>query len=96
MTLAECAIQGKIGFTGDFPVPVRWDAALFGERQSRIVVSLPERQWDALSKLSSGLGVPLVRLGYTGGDSFRLNGQVDLPVSQISEVWNNGLEAASG
>ena len=96
VTLAECAIQGKIGFTGDFPVPDRWDAALFGERQSRIVVSLPERQWDALSKLSSGLGVPLVRLGYTGGDSFRLNGQVDLPVTQISEVWNNGLEAASG
>lgn len=96
VTLAECAIQGKTGFTGDFPVPDRWDAALFGERQSRIVVSLPESQWDALSKLSLDLGVPLVRLGYTGGDRFRLNGQVDLPVSRISEVWNNGLEAASG
>ena len=45
VTLAECAIQGKIGFTGDFPVPDRWDAALFGEKQSRIVVSLPERQY---------------------------------------------------
>ncbi len=48
------------------------------------------------ASLTSSLGVPVVRLGYTGGDRFRLNGNVDLPVSQISDVWNNGLEAASG
>ncbi|MEE8466182.1 MAG: AIR synthase related protein, partial [Dehalococcoidia bacterium] len=99
VTLAECSIQGGqsgIGFTGGFPVPDRWDAALFGERQSRIVVSLPEGQWDAISSLASGLGVPVARLGYTGGNRFRLNGNVDLPVSQISGIWNSGLEAASG
>ena len=96
IALAECCIQGGIGFTGAFPVPDRWDAALFGERQSRIIVSLPEDQWDAVASLASGLGVPVTRLGYTGGDRFRLNGTVDLPVSQMSDVWNNGLEAASG
>ena len=96
VALAECSIQRGIGFTGDFPVSGRWDAALFGERQSRIIVSLPEGQWDALASLTSSLRVPVVRLGYTGGDRFRLNGNVDLPVSQISDVWNNGLEAASG
>ena len=96
VALAECSIQGGVGFTGDFPVPSRWDAALFGERQSRIIVGLPEGQWDALAGLASDLGVPVLRLGYTGGDRFRLNRQVDLPVSQISDVWNNGLEAAGG
>ena len=96
VALAECSIQGGVGFTGDFPVPDRWDAALFGERQSRIIVSLPEGQWDAIASLTSGLGVPVAKLGYTGGDRFRLNGKVDLPVAQISGVWNNGLEAASG
>ena len=96
VALAECSIQAGIGFTGESPVAGRWDAALFGERQSRIIVSLPEDQWDALAALALGLGVPLVRLGYTGGDRFRLNGQVDLPVAQISDAWNNGLEAASG
>ena len=96
IALAECSIQSGVGFTGDFPVPDRWDAALFGERQSRIVVGLPEDQWDALTGIAAGLGVPVAKLGYTGGDRFLLNGQVDLPVSQISDVWNNGLEAASG
>ncbi|MQF95751.1 MAG: phosphoribosylformylglycinamidine synthase subunit PurL [SAR202 cluster bacterium] len=96
VALAECSIQGAIGFTGEFPVPERWDAALFGERQSRIVVSLPEEQWAALAGLASGLGVPVTRLGYTGGDRFKLNADVDITVSEISKVWNNGLEAAGG
>ena len=96
VALAECSIQGAVGFTGDFPVPDRWDAALFGERQSRIIVGLPEDQWTALVSLASGLEVPVTKLGYTGGGRFRLNGDVDLPLSQISDVWNNGLEEASG
>ena len=96
VALAECSIKGGVGFTGGFPVPDRWDTALFGERQSRIIISLPESHWDAIASLASSLGVPVARLGYTGGDRFRLNGNVDLPVSQISNVWNHGLEAASG
>jgi phosphoribosylformylglycinamidine synthase len=96
VALAECSIQGGIGFTGDFPVDDRWDVTLFGERQSRIVVGLPEGQWDALVRLASDSDVPVVKLGYTGGDRFQLKGQVDLSVSQISEVWNKGLEAAGG
>ena len=96
VALAECSIQGGIGFTGDFPVDGRWDVTLFGERQSRIVVGLPEGQWDALVRRASDSDVPVVKLGYTGGDRFQLKGQVDLSVSQISEVWNKGLEAAGG
>ena len=96
VALAECSIQGGIGFTGEFPVDDRWDATLFGEKQSRIVVGLPEDRWEALAGLAAAADVPLLRLGYTGGDRFAVKGQVDLPVAQISDVWNKGLEAASG
>jgi len=96
VALAECSIQGDVGFVGDFSIADRWDVILFGEQQSRIIVSLPKEHWDALSRLASGFAVPIVRLGYTGGDRFQLNDQMDLPVSQIADVWNNGLEAASG
>ncbi|MEO2142218.1 MAG: hypothetical protein ABGX63_08570, partial [bacterium] len=71
-------------------------AVLFGERQSRIVVSLPENDWDALANLAASIDVPLLKLGTTGGDRFQINGQVDLPVSKIADVWNNGLELAGG
>ena len=96
VALAECSIQGGMGFTGEFSVADRWDVTLFGERQSRIVVGLSEDRWDALVSLAAGFGVPAIKLGYTGGGRFRFNGQVDLFVSEISRVWNNGLEAASG
>jgi phosphoribosylformylglycinamidine synthase len=96
VALAECSIQGGIGFSGEFPVDARWDATLFGEKQSRIVVGLPEDRWDALAGLAKAADVTLLRLGYTGGDRFAVKGQVDLPVAQISDVWNKGLEAASG
>ena len=96
VALAECSIQGGTGFTGDFTVDSRWDAVLFGERQSRIVVSLPENDWDALANLAASIDVPLLKLGTTGGDRFQINGQVDLPVSKIADVWNNGLELAGG
>ena len=33
VSLAECSIQGNIGFNGDFLVDDRWDATLFGERK---------------------------------------------------------------
>ena len=96
VALAECSIQGGTGFIGDFTVDSRWDVVLFGERQSRIVVSLPENDWDALANLAASIDVPLLKLGTTGGDRFQINGQVDLPVSKIADVWNNGLELAGG
>ena len=96
VALAECSIQGGLGFIGDFNINNRWDVSLFGERQSRIVVGLPGDNWDALANLASSLNVPIVRLGTTGGDRFRIEGQIDLPVSLITDVWNKGLDAASG
>ena len=73
------------------------DAALSGSGGgARLRVVLDTPQGDGLVRLASDSDVPVVKLGYTGGDRFQLKGQVDLPVSQISEVWNKGLEAAGG
>ena len=96
VALAECSIQGNIGFNGDFLVDERWDATLFGERQSRIVISLPINNWEALESLATAYDVSITKLGYTGGDRFNINGYCDVPVSQIGDVWNQGLEAAGG
>ena len=79
-------------FLGD----VRWDATLFGERQSRIVISLPVNKWETLESLAKDYDIPATKLGYTGGDRFNINGYCDVPVSQIRDVWNQGLEAAGG
>ena len=99
VALAECCISenvGNVGFQGQVRLPRRWDAALFGERQSRIVVSLDQEKWSELATLAAGIGVPLMRLGATGGTRFCLGAQLDAPLDEIAGAWRGGLEAAMG
>ena len=97
VTLAESVIRGGVGFQGGPALarqPRRWDAALFGERQSRIVVSLPPEQIPQLRQLAADMSVPLLELGQTGGHRFRLGRYLDLSVADIAEPWRQGLERA--
>ena len=96
MCLAESCIAGGIGFVGSFTAPERWDAALFGEAQSRIVVSLSSEALTAFESLASEEGVPWVHLGEVGGDSLSLPSLMDLPVTDLRAAWEGGLEEALG
>ncbi len=75
---------------------LRPDAALFGESQSRIVVSLPEAQWGALEDVAKRHGIPLSRLGITGGDRVAIEPYLDVPLSQARTRYETGLETALG
>jgi len=96
VALAECCISGDVGFWGEVRLPRRWDAALFGEAQSRIIISLPPERWPQLERITAQLDVPILLLGRTGGDRLQLgrNGgrYVDLPLSDISDAWRTGLD----
>jgi phosphoribosylformylglycinamidine synthase subunit PurL len=75
---------------------LRADAVLFGESQSRIMVSLPAANWDALAEIARRHAVPLYRLGETGGDRVAIDGYVDLPLSAALETYEGGLIKALG
>jgi phosphoribosylformylglycinamidine synthase II len=95
VALAECAAWGGIGLdAAALEVAGRLDAALFGEAQSRVVVSLPPGQLPALEQLAATHGVRLLRLGRTGGDRFRLTAQIDLPLAAVAEALETGLPEA--
>ncbi len=92
IALAESCIRGGVGFSSSVNWPARWDAALFGERQSRIVVSLPQSAWPDLERLVAESGIPARRLGTTGGDRFRLGRLLDLSLAEVASAWHHGLE----
>jgi phosphoribosylformylglycinamidine synthase subunit PurL len=106
VALAECCLpspSGKgaggedVGFHGSEAfsrLPKRWDAALFGEGQSRIVVSLRPEQFPMLKRLAAEMSVPVLELGVTGGSRFQLGRYVDLSLEEIRDPWHNGLERA--
>ena len=94
VTLAESAIQGALGFAGSAAVKGRWDAALFGEEQSRIVVSLAPDRLAAVEKLCRDENVPYVLLGRVGGQRFSIAGHLDVPLASLDDAWRHGLERA--
>ena len=87
VALAECCIGGSIGFRGDFSFSGRWDAALFGEEQSRIIVSLDSSLLEDLKRICLENGSPLAMLGYVGGRSMTIDGQIDVGVEEIAAAW---------
>ncbi|HVG97747.1 MAG TPA: phosphoribosylformylglycinamidine synthase subunit PurL [Chloroflexota bacterium] len=81
----------------DATVPESWsglrpDAVLFGESQSRILVSLAPEVWDALVALAGEHGVPLHRLGRTGGERVRIAPLLDVPLAAALETHATALE----
>ena len=110
VALAESCILGGVGFRGILDAAARWDTALFGEKQSRIVVTVERDKVRLLDNMARSQGVPLLSLGRTGGDRFVLrigdeatndgsNGgppAIDLPLEHISNAWTQSLEAVSG
>ena len=94
VALALCAVRGRVGFSGEIGVEGRWDAVLFGERQSRIVVSVAPGGVDGVKKMAEESGVTVMGLGVVGGDRLTIGNYIDLPLKKIERVWTNGLSEA--
>jgi phosphoribosylformylglycinamidine synthase len=95
VALAEAAILGKRGVTVDLNPGRRWDAALFGEAQSRIIVTVTADQTGELERVVVNAGAPLLRLGTTGGDRLVIGDLVNLSLVDVSERWMRGFQDAT-
>ena len=96
VTLSECSIAGSIGFQGSFSWSGRWDAALFGETESRVVVSLSQDQLGQLETLCENQGVPFTILGKVGGSDLTIGRDLKVRLSEADHTWHSGLERAAG
>jgi phosphoribosylformylglycinamidine synthase len=101
VALAECCIAGQLGFEGEIESEVRPDALLFGEAQSRIIVSLVEEKLPELKKLAEEMNVKVSVLGTVKSDknlniSVKTKGQVagiiDVSIDEIAEISNNAIK----
>src|SRR5262249_24066451 len=91
LTVAEMAIMSGIGAQlerGSVSVPPH--AFWFGEDQGRYVLTLRERDLPQLEADAKSAGVPLCRLGTTGGDALTLPDERPILVTNLSqhfEAW---------
>lgn len=68
--------------------------ALFGESVARVVVTVAADDADRVTALAGQHGVPVARLGETGGASLAVEGQFDLPLEELRAAWTATLPAA--
>jgi phosphoribosylformylglycinamidine synthase len=94
VALAESCISGSVGARIDIKNPhnFRSDILLFGESQSRIVVSLKEEDLSKLNKLAEKNKAPLEVLGTAGGDRLQIGSFIDLSVDELKGIWGKALE----
>jgi phosphoribosylformylglycinamidine synthase len=92
--LAESALRNGVGVT----VSVGEDAfvELFSESAARCLVTVRPEETGALEAMGGALGVPLRRLGTTGGDALTIDGQFSVPLEELREAWTSTLPAALG
>lgn len=94
VALAESSFPRKKGFSINCDTNIRQDAFLFGEAQSRVLVSVsPAKQADFESTLKNQ-GIVFSALGNVTGSDFVVDGQVISSQSKASESFHTALEKA--
>ncbi|MDI6640192.1 MAG: phosphoribosylformylglycinamidine synthase subunit PurL [Methanocellales archaeon] len=97
VALAECCISHpttKFGATInlDSLPSVRTDALLFGESQSRVVVSCSPEKLDELKKMAQANNVPAWEMGKVGGDKLSIGKWVDIDIAKLDRSWRKTID----
>ncbi|MCM8786548.1 MAG: phosphoribosylformylglycinamidine synthase subunit PurL [Candidatus Omnitrophica bacterium] len=100
VALAECCIFDKENMIGaiiyglDFNI--REDALLFGETQSRIIISCPKNSVEHIRKIAQKNNAPFKVIGKTGGKNLIIYKKnkvlLDVSLEKLHNRWYNSLE----
>ncbi|MCI0744906.1 MAG: phosphoribosylformylglycinamidine synthase subunit PurL [Verrucomicrobia subdivision 3 bacterium] len=107
VALAECCISQQvaretprlIGATIDLAAfaDARLDALLFGESQSRVIITTHALDAVKVVERAKLLGVPALRLGTVGGETLSLKtagGDLVWPLAELHDLWWNSIARA--
>ncbi|MDY6836276.1 MAG: phosphoribosylformylglycinamidine synthase subunit PurL [Chloroflexota bacterium] len=90
VTLAECCMVSGLGFVADtLDVAGRIDAILFGEAQSRIVVSVSEKMARQMEMITQEKDIPMRKLGNVSKDRLIIAELIDLSVEELVASWKS-------
>lgn len=107
VALAECCIQGGKGAKVVLPPGTRGELPsilLFGEKASRILISVPKDQEVILEQKAKAKGVPFYRLGVVEGEYLQIAIHQEYPsgdrellrerVEELERIWRYALRGA--
>lgn len=106
VALAECCISASlhgeknIGAYIEIQSDIRVDSLLFGETQSRIIITVSKNNLNKIKKLAAENKVILTEIGKTGGDRLIINidwaskkcsHKINIKISELENIWLNGV-----
>jgi len=96
--LAESCFTGltheekSLGAVVTLPGDGRLDGRLFGEAQSRVIVSVKPSDAAEVEERLKKSGVPFEKIGTVGGDSLVIGKEVKLAVSRLADLFFTSIE----
>jgi phosphoribosylformylglycinamidine synthase len=94
VALAEASLRSGRGCRVSLPGDPFTE--LFSESAARAVVSVHPGREEDFAALCAEHDVPATVLGSTGGDSLTVNGSFEIPLDELSRVWEGTLPALFG
>ena len=92
VALVECALPGGLGFDVTSPAEIRGDAFLFGESQSRVVVSVTADQETNFLDYMMETGLHFSALGHVTKEELRVDDVSFGFISDYARDFENALE----
>ncbi|MBM4255205.1 MAG: phosphoribosylformylglycinamidine synthase subunit PurL [Deltaproteobacteria bacterium] len=94
VALAEACItrpEGPLGARVTLSETLRPDVALFGESQSRVIISLSRHTLSRVEQRAKAQRVPYTVLGEVGGTDLVITNCLQLPVQNLQQEWRTAL-----
>jgi phosphoribosylformylglycinamidine synthase len=93
VTLAESAFPNNLGFDIKTNKEIRKDAYLFGESQSRVVVSVQPSQQKTFEQFLQQNNLPFENIGIVTKENFVVDGEDFGSVAEYKNSYNTALES---
>jgi len=106
IALAECCISAglhgdkNIGAFVELQSDIRIDSLLFGETQSRVILTTSKNNLNEIKKIAAKNKVILTEIGKTGGERLIINidwaakkcsQKINIKISELENIWMNGV-----
>lgn len=96
VALAECSMENEMGIEVKLDSELRKDIALFGESQSRFIISVRPENLNTIKELIAENKIPSTVLGTIGGEKFKISisGEeiINLPIEGMKKTWKDTFE----
>jgi len=96
VALAECCISNplkKLGARVNLKTAnIRTDALLFGESQSRIILSAKQKDVKKILQIAKKNKTPAVIIGQVGGAKLTINKSINAFVNDLYKAWHQSIE----